>query len=58
MRYLFYYYKKDGTLIFLYSNKNIKKTIRYIGYTLKEAISKFRKDNNLQRKHIKIQKLY
>lgn len=58
MKYLFYYYS-DGALIFKYRDDCGKRIFhRYIFYTLKEAIAKFRKDNNLQRKHIKIQKLY
>ena len=58
MRNLFYYYQKDGTLVIRYSDERIRKTHRYVFFTLKEAIAKFRKDNNLQHKHIKIQKLY
>lgn len=58
MRYLFYY-RSNGMLIFKYKDDFGNRIFnRYIFYTLKEAISKFRKDNNLQRKHIKLQKLY
>lgn len=58
MRNLFYYYKNDGTLVLLYSDGQNKKTMRYVFYTLKEAIKKFRKDNNLRYKHIKVLPIY
>lgn len=57
MRKLFYYYK-DGTLIFRYSDDNRHITMNYVFYTFKEALQKFRIDNGLKYKHIKIQKLY
>lgn len=42
MRTLFYYYK-DGTLVFKYSDEDGKRLIHhYIFYTLKEANKKFR----------------
>ncbi len=58
MRYLFYY-RTEGAIIFKYKDDFGNRLFRrYIFYTLKEAISQFRKNNNLQHKHIKIQKLY
>lgn len=57
-RYIFYRYENDGTLIIRYSDDNGKRySRRYLYYTLREAISKFRKDFSLQHKHIKIKKL-
>lgn len=58
MRNLYYYYK-DGTLIFRYKDDcGNRKFYRFIFYTLKEALQKFRQDNNLRHKHIKVQRLY
>lgn len=58
MKYLFYYYS-NGALIFKYNDDCGNRLFyRYIFYTLKESIKKFRQDNNLRYKHIKIQKLY
>lgn len=58
MKYLFYYYNSQGNIIFHYSEDNYRTNCHYMGYSLKEAISKFRKDNNLQHKHIIVKKLY
>lgn len=49
-----YYYNSQGSIIFCYSKNGYHSDCTYMGYTLKEAIRKFRKDNNLQHKHIKI----
>lgn len=57
MRNLYYYYK-DGTLVFRYSDVYRRITMNYVFYTLKEALQKFRKEYGLQRKHIKVKKLY
>lgn len=57
MRNLYYYYK-DGTLVFRYSDVYRRITMNYVFYTLREALQKFRKEYGLQRKHIKIKKLY
>ena len=58
MRNLFYYYS-DGMLIFKYIDEfGYRSTHRYIFYTLKEAIKQFRQNNNLQYKHITVQRLY
>ena len=57
MKYLFYYYQ-DGMLVFDYSDDNGNHYHRrYLDYTLREAIRKFRQDNHLQYKHIIIKKL-
>lgn len=59
MRYIFYYYNSSGMLILDYCDENGRhKEHYYLYYSLREAISKFRKDNGLQYKHIKIVKLY
>ena len=56
MRYLFYYYN-NGTLILKYEDDYIRKRQKYLFYSLREAIRKFRQDNNLRYKHIKIKNL-
>ena len=58
MRYIFYHYNNFGMLVLDYSDeKGEHKEHCYLYYSLREAISKFRKDNRLQYKHIKIAKL-
>ena len=54
MRYIFYHYNNFGTLVFDYYDEETHVTQSYVFYTLKQAISKFRKDNNLSNKHIRI----
>ena len=57
MKYIFYRYE-GGWLLLRYSDDDGHLfTMRYSGYTLHEAIAKFRQENHLQRKHIKIKKL-
>ena len=58
MRYIFYHYNDFGTLVFDYYDEETHVTHSYVFYTLKQAISKFRKDNGLQYKRIKISKLF
>lgn len=59
MRYLFYHYNSQGTLIFDYTDEcGRHKEHCYLYYSLREAIQKFRQDNNLRYKHIYIKKLY
>lgn len=53
MSYIFYHYNEFGTLVFDYYDEETHITESYIFYTLKEAVNKFRRDNNLQYKHIK-----
>ena len=54
MRYILYYKNIYGALILRYSDdgKRIRET--YIGYTLKEAIQRFREKHVLKGKHIEI----
>ncbi len=59
MKYLFYHYNSQGTLIFDYSDeygRHIEHA--YLFYSLRDAIKKFREDNGLKHKHIHIEKLY
>lgn len=56
MKCLYYYYNNQGSLIFLYTEEGVRKRHTYIGYTLREAIQKFRRDNNLRYKHISVQR--
>ncbi len=58
MRYIFYHYNIEGTLILEYEDDYRRKRMAYVFYTLREAIQKFRKDNNLRYKHITVQKLF
>ena len=55
MRRIFYYYNSSGMLVLDYSDEHDEyKEHRYLYYSLREAISRFRKDHNLQYKHIKV----
>ena len=54
MRFLFYTYSDTGIITLDY----IQKKNRYVGYSLRSAIKKFRQDNGLIGKHVKIIKLY
>ena len=58
MRYIFYHYNDFGTLVVDDYDAETHVTQSYVFYTLKQAISKFRKDNGLQYKRIKISKLF
>ena len=58
MRYIFYHYNQYGTLVFDYFDDEKHVTQSYVFYSLKQAVSKFRRDNGLQYKHIKISKLF
>lgn len=58
MRYLFYYFNGNGTLILSYRDDHTRIRKAYMFYTVREAIRKFRRDNNLRYKHITVQKLY
>lgn len=57
MRYLLCYYP-HGTLILEYRDENgCRTTHRYLFYTLREALQKFRKDG-LRYKHITVKKYF
>ena len=58
MRFIFYTYSDTGVITLDYDDGYTQKKNRYIGYTLQQAIKKFRQDYNLTHKHIKIIKLY
>ena len=58
MRYIFYHYNEYGTLVFDYYDDETHVSQSYVFYTLKQAVSKFRRDNGLQYKRIKISKLF
>lgn len=58
MKCIFYYYNELDTLALDYWGDNERKTYSYVFYTLKQAVKKFRKDNGLSYKHIKIINLY
>ena len=58
MRFIFYSYNDMGCLTLDYDDGYTQKKNRYVGYTLRQAIKKFRQDYNLTYKHIKIIKLY
>ena len=58
MRYIFYHYNHFGTLVFDYYDEEMHVSQSYMFYTLKQAVSKFRRDNGLQYKKIVISKLF
>lgn len=58
MRYIFYHYNQYGTLVFDYYDDETHVMQSYVFYSLKQAVSKFRRDNGLQYKRIKISKLF
>lgn len=58
MRFLFYTYSDTGIIALDYDDGYTQKKNRYVGYTLQQAIKKFRQDNDLNGKHIQIIKLY
>ncbi len=58
MRYLFYHYNFYGTLIIEYSDDKQRIHRCYLDYSLKDAIARFRKENDLRFKHITISKFY
>ena len=58
MRYIFYHYNYNGSLILDYDGEDFRTTQVYVYYTLRQAIKLFRKDYKLERRHIDVQKLY
>ena len=58
MKFIFYTYSDTGVLTLDYNDGFTQKKNRYIGYTLQQAVKKFRQDNGLTEKHIKVIKLY
>ena len=58
MRFIFYSYSDTGIITLDYDDGYTQKKTRYIGYTLQHAIKKFRQNNGLTGKHVKIIKLF
>jgi len=58
MRYIFYHYNYNGSLILDYDGEDFRTTQVYVYYTLRQAIKLFRKDYKLERRHIVVQKLF
>ena len=58
MRYIFYHYNYNGSLILDYDGEDFRTSQVYVYYTLRQAIKLFRKDYKLERRHIVIQKLF
>ena len=58
MKFIFYTYSDTGVLTLDYNDGFTQKKNRYIGYTLQQAVKKFRQDNGLTGKRIKVIKLY
>lgn len=58
-RYLFYSFnEQNGAINFNYIDENgNRSTHKYMGYSLRKALQVFRWRNNLDYKHIKVQKL-
>lgn len=59
MRFLYYYYN-HGCLIFRYSDDDTGErfTEKFLFYSLRGALQRFRENHSLQRKHIKVAPLY
>lgn len=58
MRFIFYTYNDTGIITLDYDDGYTQKKIRYVFYTLRQALKKFRQDNDLIGKHIKVIKLF
>ena len=59
MRRLYYYYNRQGALIFSYRDNSGRYIDRcYLFYSFREALQRFRAEFGLQRKHIKVIRLY
>lgn len=58
MRYIFYHYNYNDSLILDYDGEDFRTTQVYVYYTLRQAIKLFRKDYKLERRHIVVQKLF
>ncbi len=58
MRYIFYHYNYNGSLILDYDGEDFRTTQVYVYYTLRQAIKSFRKDYKLEHRHIVVQKLF
>ena len=58
MRYIFYHYNYNGSLILDYEGEDFRTSQVYVYYTLRQAIKLFRKDYKLERRHIVVQKLF
>lgn len=56
-RYFYYFNRHGGITIYGNAADETYKRITYIGYSLREAIQKFRQDYDLRYKHLCIQKL-
>ena len=58
MRYIFYHYNYNDSLILDYDGEDFRTTQVYVYYTLRQAIKLFRKDYKLERRHIVVQQLF
>ena len=58
MRYIFYHYNYNGSLVLDYDGEDFRTTQVYVYYTLRQAIKLFRKDYKLERRHIVVQQLF
>lgn len=58
MRYIFYHYNYNDSLILDYDGEDFRTTQVYVYYTLRQAIKLFRKDYKLEHRHIVVQKLF
>lgn len=58
MRYIFYHYNYNDSLVLDYDGEDFRTTQVYVYYTLRQAIKLFRKDYKLERRHIVVQKLF
>lgn len=58
MRYIFYNYNYNDSLILDYDGEDFRTTQVYVYYTLRQAVKLFRKNYKLERRHIVVQKLF
>lgn len=58
MRFIFYTYSDTGIITLDYDDGYTQKKNRYVVYTLQQTVKKFKQDNGLIGKHVKIVKLY
>ncbi len=58
MRYIFYHYNYNASLILDYDGEDFRTTQVYVYYTLRQAVKLFRKNYKLERRHIVVQKLF
>lgn len=57
MKIIYYRYNDTGVLTLIYRGEYRRYEKTYLGYSLREAVAKFRDEHDLKYKHIEIKKL-